>query len=202
MKVINCTQGSEEWFKARQLKMTASHAQAIASQGKGLESYVNELIADYLSTAEKEHYSNEHTQRGNELEPEARTVYEMETSNFVEEVGFIEHNEYSGCSPDGLIGDNGGLEIKCPSDKVYVNYLLIDKIPTDYMWQIQMNLLITGRKWWDYMIYNPNFEQDNVITRVEPDEEKLKKLKAGLEKGEQIIKERLNKIKSLKKACN
>lgn len=187
-------QGSPEWFEVRKLKMTASHAQAIGNNGAGLKTYIEELLAEYFSSAEKEHISNEHTERGNELEPEARALYELENNVFVEEVGFIEHTKHSGVSPDGLISDNGLLEIKCPSDKNYLKQLVNPAIPSAYMWQMQMQMLISEREWCDYMIYNPNFKKDYVVTRVLPDEKMQEKLKTGLESGEKTIIEMVEKL--------
>jgi len=197
MKIINCEQQSEEWFNCRKLKMTSSKAQAIGNNGTGLQSYIYELVAEYYSSSEKEHFSNEHTERGNELEPTARDMYELETGNKVEQVGFIEMNKYSGGSPDGLVGDDGLIEIKCVEDKKYFKLLVDKEEITDYDWQIQMNLLVSGRKWCDLIIYNPNFERNMIIQRKEIDELKQEKLKVGLTQGEQMIKDLINKYKKI-----
>jgi putative phage-type endonuclease len=191
-------QGTEEWFNCRKLKMTSSKAQAIGNNGKGLETYIYELVAEYYSSSEKEQYTNEHLERGNELEPIARSVYELETGRKVDEVGFIAVGEYSGCSPDGLIEKDGGLEIKCVDDKKYFKMLIDDTDIKDYDWQIQMCLLITGRKWWDLVIYNPNFKKNMIIKRILPDQVKQEKLKIGLAKGEKLIKELIEKYNKLK----
>ena len=128
------------------------------------------------------------------LEPQARTIYELTTGKDVKQVGFIEHNDYVGCSPDGLIDDDGGLEIKCIDDVGYLKMLLGEEISSDYQWQIQMNLLITGRKWWDFVAYNPNFKQSIIIKRVVPDKDKQEKLSNGFILAENKIKEILNKL--------
>lgn len=180
-------QGTDEWFEARLGKMTASHAQAIGSNGKGLETYIETIMAEKYSK-NRESFSNEHTERGIELEPVARELYELNTGNTVEQVGFIDKGEY-GCSPDGLIGDDGGIEIKCLDDKNHFHVVMTQKIDTKYEWQMQMNLLVTGRKWWDYVCFNPNFDRDMVIIRVYPDKEKQQKLKDGIERGTKLIKE-------------
>jgi len=193
MKIHQMEQGSDEWFDIRKLKMTASNAQAIATAGVGLETYITNLVSEYLSSAEKEKFSNEHTERGNELEETARALYELEKGEKVEEVGFVELDEYIGCSPDGLIGEYGGLEIKCPSDSVYFKQIISDSIPMNYVWQVQMNLLITGRNWWDLMFYNPNFERNMIIYRILPSEDAFEKLKNGFGKGKKLIKEYLKK---------
>jgi putative phage-type endonuclease len=197
MKIINCEQQSEEWFNCRKLKMTSSKAQAIANNGTGLQSYIYELVAEYYSSSEKEHFSNEHTERGNELEPTARDMYELETGNKVEQVGFIEMNKYSGGSPDGLVGEDGLIEIKCVEDKKYFKLLVDKEEITDYDWQIQMNLLVSGRKWCDLVIYNPNFEKNMIIQRKYIDELKQEKLKVGLAQGEKMIKDLINKYKKI-----
>lgn len=197
MKVYNFIQQSPEWYECRKGKITASHAQAIANCGKGLDTYINELMAEYFSKGVKEQFTSKHTERGNELEAEARVVYEMTSGNTVEEVGFIEYNEFVGASPDGLIGDDGGLEIKCPDDNGYFEILLNgeSEIDTKYLWQIQMCLLITERKWWDFVAYNPNFDTSIIIHRIFPDKEKQDKLLKGFLIAEQKIKEIINKLK-------
>lgn len=180
-------QGTIEWFETRSGKMTASNAQAIGNNGKGLETYVESLMAEKYSK-NRESFSNEHTERGTELEPIARYLYELKTGNTVEQVGFIDKGTF-GCSPDGLIGEDGGIEIKCLDDKNHFHVVMTEKIDSKHEWQIQMSLLVTGRKWWDYVCFNPNFERDMVIIRVFPDEEKHKKLKDGIEKGTKLINE-------------
>jgi hypothetical protein len=144
-------------------------------------------MSEYYSSGEKEQFTNKHTERGNELEPIARDIYEMDTGNKVEQVGFCEMNEFVGCSPDGLIRKDGGVEIKSIDDKGYFNLLIDKKIDSAYIWQIQMNLLITGRKWWDFVAYNPNYEKSIYIERILPDKEKFKKLETGFETAKNLI---------------
>jgi len=200
MKIYECEQGSQEWLDLRKGKMTASHADAIGSSGKGLDTYIRKMMAENYSRAEKEQYSNDDMERGKELEDQARSIYAIGSGAEVKQVGFIEYSEFVGCSPDGLVGDDGGLEIKCPKDEVYFTYLLDGEkaIDSKYTWQMQMNMLITGRKWWDFVAYNPNFEQSIFIFRVLLDEDKIQKLKIGFEVGEEKIKQIrsiINKVK-------
>ena len=145
-------QGSDEWFELRKGKMTASNATAIGTCGKGLDTYVLKKVAEVLSSGKRDTYTNKDLDRGNELEPIARSIYELETGDDVYEVGFIEKDKYSGCSPDGLVREDGGIEIKCVDDIHYLKILLSDKIESGYNWQIQMSLFISGRKWWDLPI--------------------------------------------------
>lgn len=197
MKIINnITQGTPEWFEIRKGKMSASHAQAIGNIGKGLETYIYELMAESYSSAEKEQFSNEHIERGNELEATARGIYELENGIEVEQVGFVEYDEFVGCSPDGLVGEDGLIEIKCPNDTEYLKYLLFGKeqIDTKYVWQCQMQMLITERKWNDLIIYNPNFQKSMLVFRIEPDKEKFEALLKGFEIGKAKIKEIKEKL--------
>lgn len=192
MQIYKCEQLSDEWFELRKGKMTASNAQAIGTNGKGLETYIYTLMAEKYSN-NKEYYTNKDMERGIELEEQARMTYEIENEK-VEEVGFIELNEFTGCSPDGLVGEDGGIEIKCVND---VNFfkLLINRereLDTKHLWQCQMCLYITKRKWWDLSIYNPNFDRNLLVFRIEPDEAKFLKLQAGIMTGENKIKELLN----------
>lgn len=198
MKIINnIEQGTPEWFAIRKGKMTASHAQAIGNAGKGLDTYIYEIMAEFYSSGEKEQFSNEHTERGNELETLARQIYELEKMVDVEQVTFIELDEYIGCSPDGLIGEDGLIEIKCPNDTEYIKYLLNGwkQIDTKYEWQVQMQMLITGRKWCDLVIYNPNFKKSMCIFRREADSESFEMLEKGFEIGKAKILEIKNKLK-------
>lgn len=188
MQVFNFPQYSLEWWDVRSLKMTASHAQAIGSQGKGLDTYVTEIVAEHFSKAEKESYSNKNMDNGLEREPEAALIYQAETLSDVQEVGFIVHSDYVGCSPDRMVNDDGLLEIKCPSDKVYFQLLISGKIESKYIWQMQMQILCTGREWCDFFAYNPNFEKHFWMERVYPDPEKVEKLQGGFEMGEKMIR--------------
>lgn len=199
MKIHNIEQQTPEWFELRkQYPLTASNAQAIGNNGKGLESLVWEKLSEKYSYAEKEQFTNGHTDRGNELESQARDLYELETGNEVTEVGFITDEELSkvgGASPDGLVGEEGLLEIKCFADakhfKAIVDYKKTGtfEIESKYLWQMQMQMLFTGRKWVDFLAYNPNFNQSLLIQRVERDTEMQAKICEGLEKGEKIISE-------------
>lgn len=197
MIIHQCEQRSPEWFKLHKERMTGSHATAIGNVGKGLETYCKKIVCESLSTKTEDGLKSKDCERGNELEPIARQIYSMKTGNKVIEVGFIEQDELIGVSPDGLIGEDGGLEIKCPDDEAYFEYLLDGReaIASGYIWQVQMNLLVSGRKWWDVVIYNPNFKNSLQIYRIEPDKEKFEKLSNGFTVGKAKILEIKNKLK-------
>lgn len=187
MKTYNITQGTQEWFDARKGKMTASHAQEIATAGKGLDTYCIEIISEKYST-NTERYSNEHTIRGHELEEQARDIYSLVTGKEVEQVGFIELDEYTGCSPDGMT-KTGLVEIKCHSDAVYAKLLITGSIETKYIWQMQMQMYITGKDYCDYVAYNPNFKRSLFIQKITREEEKIQKIIEGLATGRKILSE-------------
>lgn len=202
-------QQSDEWFALKvQHPFSSSRAQAIASAGAGLESVVMEALRDKYSSGISKKFSSEHTDRGNELEPQARAIYELERDVEVKEVGFVTNKVISplaGASPDGLVGDDGLIEIKSPSDDVYLKKL-IDigstgkmKIDSAYAWQIQLQLIFTNRKWCDFIIYNPNFEIPLFIERVEADPMMQQKLLTGIKIGEKMYHE---KEAIIKKALN
>ena len=199
MKLHNCQQRSPEWIELRkQYPLTASNAQAIGNNGKGLETLCWEKLSEKYSSGEKEGFSNTHTDRGNELENDARELYMLETGNLATEVGFVTNEAISalgGASPDSLVNEDGLLEIKCFADikhfKMIVDFKKTGKfeIESQYLWQMNMQMLFTERKFCDFLAYNPNFPQSLLIQRVEADKNKQDKIKEGLAKGEIIIKE-------------
>lgn len=198
-KVHNVEQGSDEWFALRlQYPLTASNAQAIGNGGKGLETLCWEKLAEKYSTADKEQYANKHTDRGTELEPLARSMYELETGNTVVEVGFVTDDTISrvgGASPDGLVNDDGLFETKAFDDTKHFKAIVefkktgTFKIEPQYVWQMQQQMLFTGRKWCDFVPYNPNYTQSLLIQRVECDIVMQEAIKDGLKKGEELLKE-------------
>lgn len=186
MKIHTVEQASPEWFAARKGLLTASNADTIAANGKGLETYIVKLLAEEYSSAEPEEYSNEHTDRGQELEDQCITMYELENGVEVVRVGFVECDGY-GASPDGLVGEDGLIEVKCPKDTVYMKILLTGVVDSAYVWQTQMQLLVTERQWCDLVFYNPNFAKSSYIVRIKPDTEKVEKLKIGIAAGKAKI---------------
>jgi len=199
MKIHNVEQSGPEWHALRKGRMTGSHAQEIGNGGKGLDTYILTLMARYYSSGEEETYSNPHMDRGNELEPQARAMFELEYNETVEQVGFIEIDEHVGCSPDGLIGEDGGVEIKCHDDKKHFELAVGGSIDSKYLWQIQMNMYCTGRKWWYYVAYNPNFTKSLIVHKIEANtpigkhEKPFESLAKGLERGKKLINEYITK---------
>lgn len=197
MKIItDLKQGSEEWLAIRLGKFTGTNGQAIATNGKGLETLVFEKVAERMTGKGKPQYTNEDIERGNELEEMARNSYELESGNLVKQVGFIELDEFTGCSPDGLINEDGMVEFKCKNDANYVRFLYDQKVDPDHNWQIQFNLMVSGREWCDYVIFNENFTKTTQIIRINRNETEIAKLKAGLLTGIAQVKAILEKIQA------
>lgn len=180
MKILDVVQGSPAWLNARLGVVTCSKFDKVLAGKAGAETYRNELLAEWLLRRPLDTYQSAWMERGTELEPEARDYY-AEWYEPVTQVGFIlRDDEQVGGSPDGLIGDEGGLEIKCPKPETQVGYLLDpSSLVKKYRHQIQGNLYITGRKWWDIMAYHPEMEE--VRVRVERDESYLEALDKALE---------------------
>lgn len=174
-------QGTPEWFAVRLGKFTASDAQAIATNGKGLETLVYEKAAEILTGQIKEIYTNSDMERGNALEMLARNSYELEKGVIVTQVGFMELDQYVGASPDGMVGEDGLVEIKCKNDSNFVKFIFDNAIDPAHEWQMQAQLFVSGRQWVDYVLFNPNFARPTAITRVMRSEDKIKKLSVGFE---------------------
>lgn len=198
MRLIECEQGSEEWLKARLGVPSASNFSKLITMKGTLstqaKAYVDALVAETITGESTYVKVTDAMQRGTELEPYARERYFYETGNSVEEVGFCLHDDYqAGASPDGLIGEDGGLEIKCPLGGTMVSYLRVGRLPSKYWQQVQGCLHITGRKWWDFMAYHPDMKP--LIVRVERDEAFIAALNSLLI---DVVKE----IESLVKQCS
>jgi len=197
MRCIECEQGTDAWLAARLGIPSASmYAKIITTQGKWstqADSYINQLVAEKLTGETTPFYQNEHMTRGTELEPDARQMYEFITGAEVQEVGFCLHDTLeAGASPDGLVGEDGGLEIKCPAPATHVEYLRGNKLPSKYKQQVMGCLWITGREWWDFMSYHPNMKP--LIVRVERDEDYIAELEACVSKAVKLIEENVEKF--------
>jgi putative phage-type endonuclease len=177
-------QRTEEWFQKRSGKITASNADVLLMKPTtaGYRNYMIRLALERINGKPfEEGYKSFAMQQGTEREPVARSAYEVSAGEIVEEVDFIEHPimKYAGCSPDGLVGVDGGLEIKCPEHAAHFRYLIGTGCPDDYKPQVQFSLMVTGRKWWDFVTFNPDFPEalQFKVIRVERDEDYIKVLK-------------------------
>ena len=171
---LQCEQNSAEWHEARLGIPTASEFKRIVTPTGKLsasrDGYIAQLVAEYfLGVSMVDLDGNEWIERGKALEPEARRYYSFVRDTDVRSVGFCykDADKAVGCSPDGLEGVSGGLELKCPMAATHLLYLARDALPREYAMQVQGCLWVTGREWWDFMSYFPDLPP--LIVRVEPD---------------------------------
>ena len=189
MRIIQCVQGSEEWFAARLNKVTASHFAVVMAKGRGgtasktRDDYLYTLVAERRNGKREPTYQSKEMQEGTEREPGAREWYEW-LYNDVEQVGFVEMTDDVGCSPDGLVGDDGLLEIKCPKPKTHYEY--IDKylrrglIPPCYKAQVQGQIWVCERQWCDFATYHPDGNPNIAVVRVDRDDTYISLLSAAV----------------------
>lgn len=194
MKVWDVEQKSEEWLALRrEYPLTASDALAIKTGGKGLETLVFEKMSEVYSSGEAPQFSTKDMDRGNDSEPTARALYELETGSTVQQVGFVTNDEVSpvaGASPDGLVGDDGLWEGKAFDDAKHFRMIIRGiEVESKYIAQMQMQMLITGRKWCDFSAYCPNHKPSLLTARMYANEEIQQKILEGLKNGEKLIKE-------------
>lgn len=173
--VTDFAQGSPEWFAARAGVPSAScFDKIVTSKGKPSKqrtAYLHQLAGEAILGEKEEGYTSPAMERGVELESEARTLYEFVNGTKVDEVAlcYADERKLWSCSPDGLVGETGGLEIKCPKIHTHVEYLIGNKLPTKYFQQVQGSLSITGREYWDFVSYFPGLPP--LVVRVEPDKD-------------------------------
>lgn len=173
-------QGSIEWLALRAGKVTASRVADVITRtktgwGASRANYMAELIAERLTGQPAPSYSNAAMQWGTEKEPEARDYYAFITGATVEQIAFVHHPivKDSGASPDGLVGADGLVEIKCPNTATHIDTLLGSVGPSKYMTQMQWQMACTGRKWCDFVSYDPRMPESMqlFVTRIERDDD-------------------------------
>lgn len=194
MIIHDVEQGTTEWLRLRMGKFTASNFATLfmKPETQGYNNLINQIVFERLTGELPETYSNGWMDRGKELEPYAREAYEFLTFNMVKQVGFVEQDEWVGCSPDGLIDSDGILEIKCPKFSTLISYHLSDNPENDYRYQIQGQLAITQRQWCDYFVYHPKLKP--ILKRIYPDEKIITSLMVKLNEAIELVKERIEKI--------
>lgn len=170
---MNILQRSEDWYAERCGKVTASRVKdlnAKPSKGKALNALGLTILAERLTGVQKEIPTNAAMQWGIDNEPHAIAAYENETGFFVNGTGLIDHPfvEMFGASPDGLVGENGQIEVKCPDTTTHLNTLLTKEVPEEHIPQITSQLACTRREWCDFVSYDPRLEPELqiIIIRV------------------------------------
>lgn len=199
-------QRTEEWFATRAGKVTASRvADVIAKTKSGYSAsranYMAQLVAERLTGKPQESFSNAAMEWGNEQELYARAAYESKANVLVDEVGFVEHPSIalSGASPDGLVGSDGLVEIKCPNTATHIDYLLGKQVPAKYKPQMAWQLACTQRPWCDFVSYDPRLPERHqlFVVRYEPEAGYIQELEAEVSKFLYEVQETLNKLEQL-----
>ena len=204
MKIIeSMEQGTQEWLELRLGKVTASKFSEVMTNGRGgkpsatAKSYMIKLVAEILRGQPMPFFENDAMRWGTETEPQARAMYELKNDVDVKEVAFVELNEFVGVSPDGLVGDEGLLEIKCPNTETQIKRFLDGVgLPKEYEAQVQGQLWVTGRKWCDFVSFDPRIdvEASYIQTRVYRDEEYIAKLEDKVTAFVEEMKEMINTL--------
>lgn len=184
LQIFNCPQGSAEWLACRLGIPTASMFATVMAKGKGggdsvtRRKYMYTLIAQRKTGVVEEGFSNQHTERGHEWEPDARNLYAMVADVEPVQVGFLRRGEV-GASPDSLIGTDGLLEIKTRMQHLQVELLLAGEVPTEHKAQIQGQLWVSGRQWLDFVGYHPGLQL--FVKRVYRDEAYIAGIKVAID---------------------
>lgn len=173
IEILDCPQGSDAWFAARLGIPTASEFKTLLGVKKDArdkvtrQTYMRKLAGEILTGRPAESYTNVHMERGHEQEDEARKLYAFMTDAEPQRVGFIRSGQ-KGCSPDSLIGENGGLEIKSALPHIQIERLEKNELPSEHRAQVQGSLWIAEREWWDFVSYCPGLPL--LVVRVHRDD--------------------------------
>jgi YqaJ-like recombinase protein len=180
-QIIKCQQNSPEWLRARQGIPTASAFSDVLAKGEGKvrRTYMMKLAGEIITGEPMEGFSNSSMERGHAMEAEARDLYAFQTGAQLDRVGFV-RNGRVGCSPDSLIGDDGGVEIKTTFPHLLIDLILKDEFPAAHKAQVQGTLWVTGRQWWDIVVYWPNMPM--FVKRTHRDEVFIQTLAAEIDR--------------------
>lgn len=182
MIISDTVQGSDEWLAERAGKVSASNFHLIftatgkKTTGKTRETYKYKLAAERITGKVEDSFKSAAMERGNELEQEARLHFEIAHNAFVYQVGMVYLDQWKqiSCSPDGLIGEDSGIEIKCPLAHTHARYLDKNVLPSAYKQQVQGCMWVTGRTTWTFMSYHP--EMQPLVMTIDRDDEYIREL--------------------------
>jgi putative phage-type endonuclease len=200
-------QGSDAWFNIRIGKVTASRvADVLAKTKTGYsttrDNYMAQLVCERLTGQKGESFTNAAIQHGIETEAYARAAYEARYDVLVDEVGFVSHPtiEMSGASPDGLVGDDGLIEIKCPNTATHIETLLSESVPNKYYTQMQFQIACTGRKWCDFVSFDNRLptELQMFVKRVPRDDMYIKLIEDEIVKFLAELDTKINQLMKVK----
>lgn len=175
-------QRTDAWYQARIGKVTASRISKLnakPAKGKALNALELELLTERITGQAVDNFTSPAMQWGIDTEPLARQAYELQYFCTVMEIGLIDHPTIamSGASPDGLVGDDGLIEIKCPNTATHISTLVSDEVPYEYIHQMQWQMACTGRKWCDFVSFDPRLtDKPLFIKRVYRDDKQIAEL--------------------------
>lgn len=205
-------QGTEEWRRARCGSLGASSLhEALAKTAKGAwgasrANLLSRLVVERLTGTPQDSFQSQAMKDGTAREPEARAAYQFEVATLVKTVGLIRHPSiaWSHCSPDGLVGDDGLIEIKCPTESTHLDTLLGASVPQKYLYQTMWQMSCTGRAWCDFVSYHPAFPEAMRlhIRRIKRDDKLIADLENGakvfLSEVDETLEKLLSKFPSMK----
>lgn len=200
-------QGSDAWFNIRIGKVTASRvADVLAKTKTGYsttrDNYMAQLVCERLTGQKGESFTNAAIQHGTETEPLARAAYEARYDVLVDEVGFVPHPSIimAGASPDGLVGEDGLIEIKCPNTATHIETLLSESVPNKYYTQMQFQLSCTRRKWCDFVSFDNRLptELQMFVKRVPRDDMYIKLIEDEIVKFLAELDTKINQLMKVK----
>ena len=205
MKVIDAVQGTPEWLAARAGRVTASMISAVLMKPEtaGFRDYQAQLVAEILTgKPQGSDYTNAHMQFGTETEPLARSAYEAETGFSVDEVGLCIHPaiERAGASPDGLVGNSGLVEIKCPKVATHLAYQIAGVVPAGYKNQMMWQMACTGRDWCDFVSFRPDLPEhlQLFVVRFKRDPARILELETAVVAFLDTVDKMLSQLKKVK----
>lgn len=175
IEIFDCAQGSDEWFRCRMGLPSASKFATVMAKGEGKtrSEYMRKLAGEILTGEPMDSYTNAYMERGKELEDQARQKYAFVENADIRQVGFLK-NGSRGASPDSLVGNNGGLEIKIAVPHIQIDRLERGSLPSEHRAQVQGNIWIAEREWWDFVSDCPRLPQLRV--RVHRDDEYIRRM--------------------------
>ena len=213
MRILCTKQKTAEWLQCRVGKITASRADAVLNylkqtkaeqeagirrEGADRRNYRMELIAERLTLIPADHYVSKPMEFGAEYEDDARRAYELHAEVMVDQTGFVGHPRihYAGSSPDGLVGDDGGLELKVPQTTTHLGYLFANEVPAEYKPQMFFNMACCERDWWDFASYDPRLPRQLrlFVRRLHWDEDAIDALEAEVMKFDAEIQATIKRL--------
>lgn len=204
LQIFNCEQGTAEWLACRAGIPTASEFDTVLAKGKGggesktRRTYMLKLIGERLTGAPMYSYSNDHMERGKEMEAEARNLYSMVSDLEPVQIGFMRRGD-AGCSPDSLVGDVGMLEIKTKLPHLQLDCILYDEFPSEHRAQCQGQLWIAEREWVDFVSYWPGLPLFS--KRVFRDEDYIKRLAEAVRAFNAEMEETIARVQQYRRAA-